>query len=191
MPAPICSTVHSESDLTTLLYGIKSIEGRRVVDTYETAKNLSKLLKPLLDAGQKSAKAISKQDAGAAVKAFGAYVSTAQYVSKLADWDMAAKLFQQSAKTLGFLKAFKLATPSRQATAVGLLASEKILLQFGLVSKSQGLKCGTALATLAADGVALAVLGTATGGIGLAFFAISFAWSVVDAGYQCAQLLDK
>jgi hypothetical protein len=187
--APVCSIIDSEVSLTAVIYDLKSLDGKRVVSDYETAKNVSKLLKPLFDVFEKSAKAYSKKDPGVAVEAVGAYVSTAQYVSKLADWEVAGKLFQQSAKTLGFVKALKLASPGAQATAVGLLATEKSLLQFGLVSKSQGLKCGTALATLAADGVALAALGAATGGIGAAFFAVSFAWSVVDATYQCVQLI--
>jgi len=189
MPAPSCTLVRSESDLTTLLHDLKGADGKKVVDNYDTAKSLSKLLKPLLGVAAKSAKAVAKKDPTTMVDATGDFLSSAQYVSKLADWEISAKAFQQSAKTLGFLKAFKLTTPTGQATAVGLLATEKILLQFGFVAKSQGMKCGTALATLAADGVALAALGSATGGMGAAFFAVSFAWSVVDATYQCAEAM--
>lgn len=189
MVAPSCNAVRSETDLTTLLNDLKTADGKRVVDSYDTAKSLSKLLKPLLGVAEKSTKAIAQKDASAAVEAAGDFLSSAQYVSQLADWEIAAKALQQSAKTIGFLKAFKLTTPTGQATAVGLLVTEKILLQFGFVSKSQGMKCGTALATLAADGVALAALGTATGGVGAAFFAVSFAWSIVDATYQCTEAI--
>lgn len=190
MPALSCTIVSSESDLTTLLYDLKGANGKKIVDSYDTAKSLSKLLKPLLGVTEKSVKAITKKDPTAAVEAAGDFLSSAQYVSKLANWEIASKAFQQSAKTIGFMKAFKLTTPTGQATAVGLLATEKILLQFGFVAKSQGMKCGTALATLAADAVALAALGTATGGVGAAFFAISFAWSVVDATYQCSEAMN-
>lgn len=189
MSALVCGPGNAgKVDLAITLYDIKLSSGKKAFDTYDSAKDASKLLKPLLDVFVKSGEAYQKRDPGKAVEAVGAMVSTAQYTSKLVDWEVAGKLFQQSAKTFGFVKALKMTTPQGQITAISLLATEKILLQLGFATKSQGMKCATSIATLAADGVALAALGAATGGVGAAFFAISFAWSVADATYQCAQL---
>jgi hypothetical protein len=184
MAALMCVGIGSEESLAVTLSGVRSADGRAIVDSYETAKNLSRLLYPLFKIG---AQAVNK-DVGGVVSNAGDYLSTAQYVSKLADWEVAGRGFQQAAKSIGFLKAMNLVRPSQQVAFVGLLATEKILLQFGLVSKAQGLKCATALASLAVDTTALVLL-TPTG-IGAAFFAVSYAWTVVDAGYQCAKLFE-
>lgn len=188
--------------LARRLHAIQLSSGKPAFDSYAAAKDASKLLKPFVDTFGKSAEATlawrTKQPAKAVekgVEAFGALSNATHYGIKLSapqsrEWETAAKLFQQSAKTVGFLKAMKMASPQGQAVAVGVLATEKILLQAGIATKSQGLKCATSLATLAADGVGLVALGSATGGMGAAFFAVSFAWSVADATYQCAQLLE-
>lgn len=122
--------------------------------------------------------------------------------NKDAEWVKAATFgAQQLSRTARFAKTVEVGadkiplllsmTPQRALVATIAVMSEKAAFAAGIASDNEKVKCGAALAGLAANTTAMLILGAGTGGVAIAFTAVSLASSLMTVSRECRPISDS